>query len=334
MTTLPAPFPWFGGKRRVAKPVWARFGAVKNYVEPFFGSGAVLLGRPPPISGNETVNDLDGFVANFWRSIKHSPEETARWADNPVNENDLHARHIWLIQQRDILVPRLEGDANFHDPQIAGWWAWGLACWIGSGFCSGDGPWQVDVNQQLARLGNNGQGVNRKRVHLGNNGQGRLSLWFEALAARMNTVRVCSGDWSRVCGPSVTFKHGLTAVFLDPPYGESTRRTQNLYRQDNMTSLACEVREWAIENGKRDDMRIALCGYEGEHQMPSNWSEYIWNAGAGYGGQAKTRTGNGKRERIWFSPSCLQVDDELNPRIETRRRKPRANSQAEGGRPI
>ena len=37
---LRAPFPWFGGKRRVAPEVWERFGDVPNYVEPFFGSGA------------------------------------------------------------------------------------------------------------------------------------------------------------------------------------------------------------------------------------------------------------------------------------------------------
>jgi hypothetical protein len=53
---LRAPFPWFGGKARVAGLVWERFGDVRNYVEPFFGGGAVLLGRPsaPRI---ETVND-------------------------------------------------------------------------------------------------------------------------------------------------------------------------------------------------------------------------------------------------------------------------------------
>ena len=44
MTDLRAPFPWFGGKSRVAPLVWDRFGDVPNYVEPFFGSGAVLLG--------------------------------------------------------------------------------------------------------------------------------------------------------------------------------------------------------------------------------------------------------------------------------------------------
>ena len=40
---LKAPFPWFGGKSKVAGLVWERFGDVANYVEPFAGSLAVLL---------------------------------------------------------------------------------------------------------------------------------------------------------------------------------------------------------------------------------------------------------------------------------------------------
>lgn len=51
--TLKAPFPYFGGKSRVTREVWARFGDVPNYVEPFFGSGAVLLGRPPSGGGGD-----------------------------------------------------------------------------------------------------------------------------------------------------------------------------------------------------------------------------------------------------------------------------------------
>jgi DNA adenine methylase len=317
---LKAPFPWFGGKRKAAAEVWRRFGAVDNYVEPFFGSGAVLLGRPSPFSGNETVNDADGYVSNFWRSIKLSPEQTAEWADQPVNENDLHARHVWLLERRDDLRARLEGDPDWHDPKVAGWWVWGVSCWIGSGFCSGKGPWWVDedrklvhlgdngrgVNRQLVHLGDNGRGVNRQLVHLGNNGQGecRLSPWFDALSQRLRRVRVCSGDWSRVCGPSVTFKHGLTGVFLDPPYADTADRADDLYRVDSL-DVAHAVREWAIAAGERSDMRIALCGYEGEHEMPPTWAVYSWNAGEGFGGQAQARTENGKRERIWFSPACL-----------------------------
>jgi hypothetical protein len=29
--TLNAPFPWFGGKRKVAKEVWSRFGSLDNF---------------------------------------------------------------------------------------------------------------------------------------------------------------------------------------------------------------------------------------------------------------------------------------------------------------
>lgn len=48
MPTLPAmidlrsPYPWFGGKSTVAQIVWQRFDNVRNYCEPFFGSGAVV----------------------------------------------------------------------------------------------------------------------------------------------------------------------------------------------------------------------------------------------------------------------------------------------------
>lgn len=89
---MKAPFPWFGGKSRVQVQVWERFGDVRNYVEPFAGSLAVLLGRPsePKI---ETVNDLDCWIANFWRALAADPEQLAHHADWPVNEADLHARH-------------------------------------------------------------------------------------------------------------------------------------------------------------------------------------------------------------------------------------------------
>lgn len=98
MTTLKAPFPWFGGKSRVSNIVWDRFGNVPNYVEPFAGSLAVLLGRPHA-PGTETVNDFDCMVANFWRAIKCDPDAVAENADWPVNEADHHARHVreWAI---------------------------------------------------------------------------------------------------------------------------------------------------------------------------------------------------------------------------------------------
>jgi hypothetical protein len=135
---LRAPFPWFGGKRRAAALIWRALGDPPNYVEPFFGSGAALLARPPQVPGHartETVNDLDAYLSNFWRAVRWHPDEVASWADWPVSELDLHARHRWLVAREE--VRRLmRSDPFWCDPQVAGWWVWGLSQWIGSGWCA------------------------------------------------------------------------------------------------------------------------------------------------------------------------------------------------------
>jgi len=321
------PFPWFGGKSSVADAVWKRFGDVRNYVEPFAGSAAMLMLRPQPFIGTETINDADGFVSNFWRATRLDPEAVAFHADWPVNENDLHARHAWLVGQRESLTARLEGDADWFDAKIAGWWCWGSCCWIGSGFCSGDGPWQVvdgelvntgnagrGVNRKRPHLGNAGRGVNRQRPHLGDAGQGgnrqrrELTDVFAEIAERLENVRVCCGDWSRVCGPTPTVKMGLTGVFLDPPYADTAKRTARLYAKDCLT-VAHAVKRWAVEWGNDPRMRIALCGYEGEHDMPAGWDCVEWKAPGGYGSQGEgDGRENAKRERIWYSRHCVRED--------------------------
>lgn len=125
------------------------------------------------------------------------------------------------------------------------------------------------------------------------------------LAERLRRVRVCCGDWQRILGPSVTFKHGITGVFLDPPYADTADRNETLYAADSLT-VAHSVRRWAIENGDNPLLRIALCGYEGEHAMPDSWDCVAWKARGGYGSQGDgAGRENSNRERIWFSPHCI-----------------------------
>jgi DNA adenine methylase len=317
VSTLQAPFPWFGGKSRVADVIWDRFGAVDNYVEPFFGSGAVLLSRPTP-GGIETVNDKDRFVANFWRAVSSDPEAVVHWLDWPVNEVDLTARHLWLIGEGAARIERCDVDPDFCDAQVAGWWCWGACSWIGSGWCSGNGPWTRDgdgwgkgnrgVNRQLPSLSGN-QGVNRKRpclsVNQGVNRKLPLLEWVTRLSERLRAVRVCSGDWSRVCGDSVTWRHGVTAIFLDPPYADTAGRTVGLYAQDSLT-VAHDAREWAIEAARNPLMRIAFAGYQGEHTFPADWSAFRWKAQGGFGNQGSgAGRSNAMRETIWLSPHCV-----------------------------
>jgi hypothetical protein len=394
---LRAPFPYFGGKRRVASLIWRAFGDPANYVEPFAGSLAVLLARPtaPRV---ETINDLDSYVGNFWRAVQAAPEEVARWADWPVSELDLHARHRWLVGRVDFRE-RMRADPEFYDAKVAGWWVWGISMWIGSGWCAqpaweaqgaagaaktcgirtaeidkrptldrpgrgvhqlaargtstsehdqrpdltgqrkrpalsqggGRGVGRTTLSEQIPNLsgdsGATGRGVHAGRVRGQNSGEWNarpalgggdaagcgihaptagLYQWMQALAERLRWVRVCCGDFERVLGPSVTTKIGTTAVLLDPPYKPSAGRDPSIYAEEDLTA-ADRAREWAVKHGDDPDLRIALCGYEGEHEMPARWQCIPWKAAGGYAASAGN-TENASRERIWFSPHCNRVE--------------------------
>ena len=177
METLSAPFPWFGGKSRAAPLIWERFGDVRNYLEPFAGSPAVLLNRPHT-PGIETLNDLDAFICNVWRALAADPPGVALACDRLAHEADLHAAHLHLRAQREVLSARCMADLEYFDARIAGLWLWGISQWIGGGWCGagGAGPWGrvegADGLPEFRHLGDAGRGVTRQRLHLGDAGCG------------------------------------------------------------------------------------------------------------------------------------------------------------------
>lgn len=306
---LSAPFPYFGGKSKAAAQVWAAFGEVDNYVEPFCGSAAMLLAAP---AGRrvETINDFDGFIANFWRAISEASDEVARFADYPVNEVDLIARHLWLVGRKVELKASLEADPNFYDAKAAGWWVWGACNWIGSGWCSGNGPWmlldgEVVDARKLPHLGNSGRGINRQLPHLGDSGRGEfIRQWFADLSGRLRDVRVACGDWRRIVSDSVTTRHGITGVFLDPPYDKGAMD----YGSGGMgLGISAEVRKWCAKNGDNRSLRIVLCGHAGEHDdlLQDGWSIETWKAGGGYA-LTDEAIKNAQSETIWLSPNCIK----------------------------
>lgn len=307
---LRAPFPYPGGKSRAAAAVWSALGDPAVYVEPFAGSLAVLLHRPdaPRV---EVVNDLDGFVANFWRAVVADPASVAAAADHPVCETDLHAWHRWLVAQRVGLTAALDADPRHFDAEIAGRWAWGACQWIGHSWCASETP-----GRQLPQL-STGNGLCRHVWNAGGIGEvGSEAVnfdspraWITALAARLRGVRVTCGDWSRVVtdgvlvGPLRSCRNGsVAAVFLDPPYSEGA---QQYAAGGTGTGLSAAVREWAIANGDRPALRIVLCGYEGEHAMPSTWRTVSWKAKGGYGNASGNL--NRLREVLHLSPHCLDA---------------------------
>lgn len=440
---LKAPFPAFGGKSRIADMVWPRLSTdrmpARNYVEPFCFSAAMLLMRPdaPQI---ETVNDLNSFVANFWRAIQADPEAVAAHADWPVNETDLHSRHAWLVRSHEAAekLQRVRDEPDYFDAKIAGWWCWGACMWIGSGWCEERGAgWnqipgvgaslagvhtQDDKRPQLCNGSTrHGQGVHKEArdvptakkpiltsdggtgdkgvnsvvnlqenglavspglgnqgIYLRGDGKGnaiargpsgelhqkrpvfpdgsqfgrgvfgrpqladaysrgrgvhgndsltdcdrrRLWLinWFTNLADRLRPVRVCCGHWIRVCdSDSTLIRLGTTAVFLDPPYRKkladgTANRASHIYANDkdqDVEALVDEVQAWCLKWGDNPEIRIAVCGLEGEYPLldAAGWEKVAWKSQGGYGNRNKDNA-NAARERIWFSPHCIQAAEE------------------------
>ena len=323
---LQAPFPYFGGKRRAAADVWRMLGDPGGYVEPFAGSAAVLLARPPTRSRRiETINDADGWLVNVWRSIQLDPAGVARHAVGPVVEVDYHARLAWLQARRTPdLVAWLEGDPEHHDPKAAAWWLTVTACGIGDPF--GRGPWHVEdghlrdsratgqprpvdgVNRKLPALGNTGGGVHRMDGTNLAEHEAAIGHTMTALADRLARVRIACGDWQRVLTPSVTRSQvarggdGATAVFLDPPYATSGDLYQATRDDPSGHDVAERVRDWCAT--APPELRIILCGYDTEHDalLAHGWTVHQGTAGgSGY----NTDPTNHRRERLWASPACL-----------------------------
>lgn len=227
-----APFPWFGGKSRAAPVVWAALGDPAHYVEPFAGSLAVLLARPHPANRayvSETVNDADGLLVNAWRAIQLHPRATADACSWPVSEADLHARHCALLRWRaKHQLEHLMGDPRWCDAEMAGWWLYGLACWIGAGFCTGSGPWAPDAEGRLVRRAGRG-GVSRQLPHLSKNGQGvvnpdlralgisRKAPWLSDDGRGVNNAVLRSGGVGRTMPTLSKDGQGVTAPQLRAP---------------------------------------------------------------------------------------------------------------------
>jgi DNA adenine methylase len=303
-----SPFPYFGGKRTVAAAVWARLGSPKQYIEPFCGSAAVLLAAPRP-AALEVVCDGSGFIANFWRAVKHQPAAVAEWADYPVSHIDLGARHGWLMAQRDRIGAEMQDPDWPGDAKVAGWWLWGQCCWIGSGWCDWFGKiphassagMGVQAIGQIPHASDAGRGVQAigQIPHASDAGRGADALltscgrtawaWLHRIADRLERVRVTHGDWSRCLNNH--FGGDDTAVFLDPPY----RSYEALYGKAGAVADAVEA--WARAN---EHLRIALCGHQGDYAL-DGWDAVEWSRGRlTYSGGQTT-----DRECVWYSPACL-----------------------------
>lgn len=293
---LKAPFPYFGGKSQIADDVWRIFGHVKRYIEPFFGSGAMLWKRPDWKEGaDEIVNDASCHIANVWRAIKHAPDEVANECDFPTNHAELIARKKAIMDAEEGLAKKIMTDVDYYDVRLAGFFVW---CMSNS----------IDYN-----IINKSKKRPQLTSYVGIMTTTQKKDWLNALSFRLADVKVTCGDWLCPLGGNWQSDKGTCAVFLDPPYGD-TRRKKDLYMKDSY-DIAEKVLEWCKKRGNEKDLRIVLCGYDTEYDalLADGWQKINWKAQGGLGNQKKTDVYvNATMERLWINPACIENQKQLS----------------------
>lgn len=96
-----------GSKWSLANWIIGFFPEHHSYLEPFFGSGAVLFNKPR--SNIETVNDLDGNVVNLFECIRTDPEKLAHQIYWTPYAREVYEKAFWEIPE-----DQFEAAANFY----------------------------------------------------------------------------------------------------------------------------------------------------------------------------------------------------------------------------
>lgn len=213
---------WPGSKTKLAAQIVDLLPEHRVYVEPFLGSAAVFLKKPP--SPFEILNDKDGEVVNVFRVIRDRPEELARAiALTPYAEEELHAAHATSGEGLD----PVERARRFL-----------ARCWMAHSARQTGRP-----SLGVARAGKN-------PVRVFNDLPGRIL----SAASRLKDAQI-------VCREAVDViranRHEDTLVYADPPYVVSTR-SPNLYRYE----MSDADHELLLETLLAHPGPVALSGFD------------------------------------------------------------------------
>jgi DNA adenine methylase len=189
------PFAYYGGKAAMAARIVDLMPAHRVYIEPFFGSGAVLFGKGP--AACEIVNDSDGGLVTFFRALRDQPEDLERICRlTPYARAEYTAADLTAGGIGDLEMARR-------------FW--------------------VRVNQSFGKTAGNqtGWSVTTGRTQsVANSVQGRIDR-FARCAARLTRVVIECCDAAGLIGRLATAD---TVIYADPPYLASTRRSRDRAR--------------------------------------------------------------------------------------------------------
>ena len=274
MSALKPPFPYFGGKQRIAEKIVAMFPDHKHYIEPYCGGLSVLFAKP--VAPLETVNDLDGDVIAFWRVLRdrqdeftaacaltpHSREESYM-ARNREDVDDLErARRVWVA-----LTQRRGGQL-----MPTGW------------------RYNIDPAGTSLSLVKYLNGYLRR---------------FSPAIERLRNVSLENRPALEVVEAYGAVSGNL--LYVDPPYVAETRGTANCYRHE--MKKPAEHRELA-DALKASKAHVILSGYKSSlyDELYGDWYQVEIST---YTGQGNTDAAASARTEVLWSNRELMVPGDL-----------------------
>jgi len=224
---MDSPIKWHGGKHYLAKTIISLMPkeGITTFVEPYFGSGAVLLSMPAGDRA-EIVNDVDSGLANFWKVLR---------------DPDLFPAFVHQVSLTPFSQEEFEAASEPQDDPVLAAVSFFVRCRQ-----SRQGLMKDFATMTLRRM--------RRRMNE------QAAAWLSAVEGlddvhdRLSGVVVFNEDALNLiesCDSSETF------FYLDPPYLSATRTAKKAYRHETND----EHHQALLELLSRIEGRFLLSGY-------------------------------------------------------------------------
>lgn len=251
-----------GSKWNIARQLAEMIPPHHSYVEPFFGSGALLFSKP--VSDIETINDLDSDVINLFSCIQQDSERLARLVMTTPYSREIYEKQF---------APENSGHASRYQ-RAAGFL---IKCWQGYGFRTEGGKvgWKNDV-----------QG--RERAYALWDWY-RLPDWIIYIAERLRKVQIENRPALEVIR---RFNYLNVFMYLDPPYVISSRSGK---RKQYLHEMTDEDREDLLALILKSKAKIMISGYESDmyNTYLKDWEKEYF--------QSSAKGGSPRKEVVWMN---------------------------------
>lgn len=253
-----------GSKWKIAGQLAELIPPHHSYVEPFFGSGALLFNKPP--SAIETINDLDSDVVNLFSCIQEDADRLARLIMTTPFSREVYDN---AFEYEDSVTEAIREDPYQKSLVFL------TKCWQGHGFRSNGYKvgWKNDVQgrESMYALWN----------------WYRLPEWVMDIAERLRKVQIENRPAIEVIE---RFNYPNVFQYWDPPYLLGTRSGKQ-YKFE----MSDSDHEELLKKALRSKAKIMISGYDSDlyNDYLKGWQKEYF--------KELTEYGSKRQEVVWMN---------------------------------